>query len=205
MGFVEDWIESDPDGALITGSQLDDWIRQTKRALRERLEGDVTDPMSGIFEIGEFDNSARIRAGTARAYYGTDAAILALGAAHKFNGRLGISDTGKLYHIGATIAEVSYPSKSTGTTASTASGTAVTIFAVDLAVEGAYLISSWSVGVAGGFSLNMVNIVAGAAAATNIYTPLVSSPVASISGANVRLTQSSGSAQVMKWGATRMA
>lgn len=99
MAFVESWVESDPDGSVITGSLLDDYQRQTKRALRERLEGDPANPLTGIFETGSWALAPIPRAGTARMYYGTDAAMLALAAASRQDGRLAFStDLGVLYH-----------------------------------------------------------------------------------------------------------
>src|SRR5687768_11030834 len=110
MAFTESWIETDPDGAVITGSQLDDYQRQTKRALRERMEGDPASPLSGVYETGTFATTAMVKAGSARLYAGTDAAIQALGASYQQNGRMGIAtDTRKLYHIsGAGVVEIAY-------------------------------------------------------------------------------------------------
>jgi hypothetical protein len=107
MAFVEAWVETDPDGSVITGSLLDDYQRQAKRALRERLEGDAANPLSGIFEVGTFSATAIVKAGSARLYAGTDAAIQALGAAYKQDGRMAIAtDTNQLYHLRPAMAPV---------------------------------------------------------------------------------------------------
>ena len=97
MAFTRSWNENDPDGDVITISQLDDSQRDIKVSVRERLEGDATDPYSGIFEKGSFQNAARIRKGTARAHVDTDANIAGL---PKMDGAMAISSDGKrLYHI----------------------------------------------------------------------------------------------------------
>lgn len=97
MAFNRSWNENDPDGDVITISLLDDSQRDIKVAVRERLEGDSSDPYSGIFENGSFANSARIRQGTARAHVTTDANIASL---PKIDGAIGISSDGKrLYHL----------------------------------------------------------------------------------------------------------
>lgn len=100
MAFVDSWVETDPDGAVITGSLLDDYDRQTKRAVRERLEGDPTNLNSGIFETGTFAATAIVRAGTARAYAVTAASVAGLTVQ---DGRIAITtDTKRLFHLKAT-------------------------------------------------------------------------------------------------------
>lgn len=54
MSFVEGWVETDPDGAVITVSQLDNFQRSSKVAIRERLEGDATNNLTGVIETGTF-------------------------------------------------------------------------------------------------------------------------------------------------------
>lgn len=44
MPFAENWIETEPDGGITTVSQLDNWIRSTKVAIRERLEDSIIEP-----------------------------------------------------------------------------------------------------------------------------------------------------------------
>lgn len=46
MPFAQNWVESEPDGTLVTVSQLDNWIRNTKIAIRERLEDTLFVPGS---------------------------------------------------------------------------------------------------------------------------------------------------------------
>lgn len=84
MAFTEDWLEDEPDGAVITISQLDNYIRQTKVAVRERLEGDPANDLTGIFETDTFDDAPMVRAGSGRFYYGLLADI---GDASLQNGR----------------------------------------------------------------------------------------------------------------------
>ncbi len=116
MSFTESWVETDPDGSVITGSLLDDYQRQTKRALRERLEGDPADVLTGIFESGSWALAPTPRAGTARVYYGTDAAMAALGASSRQDGRLALAtDTGVLYHAAAAGMVALFGSKMTRT------------------------------------------------------------------------------------------
>src|SRR5512138_3202135 len=50
MPFDKNWIESEPDGTITTVSQLDNWIRDTKYAIRERLEASLI--KSGTFASG---------------------------------------------------------------------------------------------------------------------------------------------------------
>lgn len=107
MAFTESWVETDPDGSVITGSLLDDYQRQSKRAIRERLEGDPANPNSGIYESGTFGATSIVRAGTARAYAVTLASVAGLTLQ---DGRLAITtDTRQLFHLKATGAvEISY-------------------------------------------------------------------------------------------------
>lgn len=100
MAFAESWVETDPDGSVITGSLLDDFQRQHKRAIRERLEGDPANANSGIFESGSLAATAIVRAGTARAYAVTAAGVAALTLQ---DGRIAITtDTKRLFHLKAT-------------------------------------------------------------------------------------------------------
>lgn len=61
MAFVQSWVETDPDGALITVSQLDDHQRIIKVAVRERLEGDPASTHTGIFKTGTFTAAPKIK------------------------------------------------------------------------------------------------------------------------------------------------
>lgn len=114
MAFVESWVETDPDGSVITVSQLDDYDRQAKRAIRERLEGDPANANSGIFESGTFAATAIVRSGTARTYTDT---IANIGLYTLQNGRLFIAtDTGRMYHLKGTGAvELQYMPVTGGT------------------------------------------------------------------------------------------
>lgn len=107
MAFSEAWVEADPDGSVITVSLLDNYQRAAKRQIRERLEGDPATLNSGIFEVGTFGTTAIVRAGTARAYMVTAAA---LGTLTLQDGRIAItSDTNRLYHLkGSGLVELSY-------------------------------------------------------------------------------------------------
>jgi hypothetical protein len=101
MAFTEEWLEDEPDGAVITISQLDNYIRQTKVAVRERLEGDPADPLTGIFETDSFAEAPVVKAGISRLYFGLEADI---GDADLQNGRgYFTTDEGdghpKLYHL----------------------------------------------------------------------------------------------------------
>lgn len=107
MTFSKTWDESDPDGDVVRVSGLDDSVRATKAAVRERLEGDPADPYSGIFESGSFSSTARIRKGTGRIHVDTEANIPGL---PKIDGALAISsDKQRLYHLKADgLIEVGY-------------------------------------------------------------------------------------------------
>ena len=100
MAFVQAWVETDPDGGVITVSLLDDYQRQTKTAIRERLEGDPAAPdLTGLIEVGSFSTAPKPRKGTARGYYDTEANILAFGATKREDGRFAISsDTKRLFN-----------------------------------------------------------------------------------------------------------
>lgn len=97
MPYSQSWVETDPDGGIITVSQLDNWIRYTKAALRERVEQGPDDPLTGIFEVGTFAAAPMPKAGSARIHAVLDAAVAAL---PKQAGRLAYAtDTGILYHL----------------------------------------------------------------------------------------------------------
>lgn len=70
MAYSKQWVETEPDGAVITVSQLDNYQRDTKIALRERLELDPTNPLQGIFEAGSFPTGAMPAKGSGRFYAG---------------------------------------------------------------------------------------------------------------------------------------
>lgn len=73
MAFTKAWVETDPDGAVITVSQLDDFERDTRVAVRERLEGDAALLTSGVIETGTFGGTALPKVGAGRFYFTTDA------------------------------------------------------------------------------------------------------------------------------------
>lgn len=75
MAFTETWVEDEPDGAVITISQLDNYQRQTRVAVRERLEGDPSNDLTGIFETDSFDDAPMPRAGSGRFHHGLAADI----------------------------------------------------------------------------------------------------------------------------------
>lgn len=100
MAFTESWVETDPDGSVITVSQLDNFERATKRQLRERLEGDPANlNLSGVFESsgGGFASAAVVKKGVARTFTDT---IANIGSYPLQDGRLFIAtDTGRVYHL----------------------------------------------------------------------------------------------------------
>ena len=111
MAFPDAWVETDPDGAVVFVSQLDDHIHLTKRALRQRLEGDPAVPdLTGLIEVGSWASAPKPRKGTARVYVDTDVNILAFGVTKREDGRLAFAtDTKKLYHVGtAAVIEIGY-------------------------------------------------------------------------------------------------
>ena len=61
MAFGETWDETAPDGAVITVSQLDDFQRSDRIAVRERLEGDVADANTGIFIAASFATAPKLK------------------------------------------------------------------------------------------------------------------------------------------------
>ena len=96
MAFTESWVETDPDGSVITVSQLDNFERATKRQVRERLEGDPANlNLSGVFET--FGTGAVVKKGVARAFVDT---IANIGSYPLQDGRIFIaSDSGRVYHL----------------------------------------------------------------------------------------------------------
>ena len=66
MPFAENWVETDPDGSIITVSTLDNWIRKTKTAVRERMESSLIKPGTWAataepYLRGTFSNGVIIR------------------------------------------------------------------------------------------------------------------------------------------------
>lgn len=109
MAFDESWVETDPDGAVIRVSQMDNYVRGLKSQIRQRLEGDPAAPdLTGLLDVGSFASAPKPRKGTARVYVDTEANILAFGATKREDGRLGIaSDTGRLLNTAtAAVAEI---------------------------------------------------------------------------------------------------
>lgn len=161
MAFQQSWVETDPDGSIITVSQLDDWIRFTKVAMRERLEGDPATPnLTGLIEVGSWTSAPKPRKGAARIYVDTDANIQAYDATKREDGRLAwATDTGKLYHV-ATAGVVGL----TGYLATTGG-----------AMTGAITWSGASISVSGGsftFSATNTNIIGSITVSNNGGTDL---------------------------------
>lgn len=106
MAYVESWVESDPDGSIVRISGMDDAVRTAKRAVRERLEGDASALLTGIYDS--------FSAGTIKMGSGRIHAVLAagLGALALQDGRMAFTtDTHKLYHLDdGGIIEIGYAS-----------------------------------------------------------------------------------------------
>jgi hypothetical protein len=95
MAYIETYDESAPNGAIVKLSGIDDAVRQTKRVIRERLEGDPANPNTGILLTL---NGGVPKPGSARAYVAANAAAVA--ALTTQDGRLAFAaDTGRLYHL----------------------------------------------------------------------------------------------------------
>src|SRR4051812_1490205 len=76
MAYSKGWVETDPDGAVITVSQLDNAIRDVKIAMRERLElGGGAGSLGGIFDNGTFATAPVTGKGTGRFYADLEANI----------------------------------------------------------------------------------------------------------------------------------
>jgi len=129
MAFSNAWVETDPDGSVITVSQLDNSDRLIKAAVRERLEGDPAAPdLTGLIEVGSFTSAPKPRKGAARVYVDTQANILVFGATKREDGRLAVaSDTNKLYHVAtaAVIAVITTPETHVHPASDITSGTLV--------------------------------------------------------------------------------
>lgn len=96
MAFMESWVETDPDGSVITVSLLDDHVRLKARAVRERIEGDPAVLGSGLYEAGTFGTTAMVKKGVARAFTVTDANLT---TTYLQDGRLAVNlDNNTLYH-----------------------------------------------------------------------------------------------------------
>jgi hypothetical protein len=122
MAFQNAWVETDPDGNVIFVSQLDDAERTTKKAIRERLEGDPAVPdLTGLIEAGSFTSAPKPRKGAARVYVDTEANILAFGATKREDGRLAVSsDSKRLFHVAtAGVVELDYLPKTGGSLSGT--------------------------------------------------------------------------------------
>lgn len=100
MAFVESWVETDPDGSVVTVSLLDNHQRTAKRAIRERCEGDPATSLSGWCELGTFGTTAMVKMGSGRLHTVPLAGIYALPVQ---DGRaVFTSDTHQLFHLKAT-------------------------------------------------------------------------------------------------------
>jgi hypothetical protein len=118
MSFTEAWVETEPDGNIIFVSQLDDYIRTTRRNLRERLEGDPSVPdLTGLIEVGSWNAAPKPRKGTARVYVDPEATIVLYGVSKREDGRMAFAnDSKKLFHVASGGAEeIGYISTSGGT------------------------------------------------------------------------------------------
>lgn len=117
MAFTQAWNENDPDGSVVTVSQMDNFMRAAKAQIRERLEGDPANlQLSGVYESsgGGFSSAAVVKKGVARTNVDTFANI---GTYTLQDGRLFIaSDTGRMYHLkGSGAIELQYLPLSGGT------------------------------------------------------------------------------------------
>lgn len=103
MAYTETWNEGTPSGGSHRGYEVDDLIRELKRAIRERLEGDSN--LRGL--VTDFANACEPKAGMARLFHGDDADK---GDAPLQDGRMYMStDLYKLYLLlAAGIQEIPY-------------------------------------------------------------------------------------------------
>lgn len=111
MAFTEAWDEDAPDGAVITISQLDNFQRKALFAIRERMEGDPANPLTGVVEAGTWPLGPILKAGVGRFAFGTEADV---GLAQNQDGRGYFTTDGgvghpKLFHISTAVdAEIAY-------------------------------------------------------------------------------------------------
>jgi hypothetical protein len=161
VAFSESWVETDPDGAIITVSQLDDYQRAAKRQIRERLEGDPANANSGIYEASSFGTTAIVRAGTARLYAVATGGLAALSLQ---DGRMAVTtDTNRLYHLkGSGMVEVAYMPID-----GTRHFTALVTFDAGINVAGA--IAGAAINIAGGANIGGP-LAASAISATGVVT-----------------------------------
>lgn len=147
MAFAENWVESDPDGSVITVSVLDDWIRKTKVAVRERMEGDAALNLTGLIDSGTWATGPVPKAGSARANAVTAAN---LGTVPLQDGRMTITtDTHRLYHMATGgYYELDYLSKAAGGTVSGALVLSAGLTGTSASFSGVVTGSSFSGGVA---------------------------------------------------------
>lgn len=109
MAFTQAWNELVPDGSVIKVSELDDYQRNTKVAIRERLEGDPADDLTGV--VDNFGTASTPKVGSARLHADTEANV---GAKTNQDGRgLFTTDAGdahpKVFHLaGAGDREIAY-------------------------------------------------------------------------------------------------
>lgn len=183
MSFTYSWVETDPDGSIITVSQLDDYERLTKSAVRERLEGDPANPNSGIYDSGSFGTAATVRAGTARAYAVTTAN---LGTITLQDGRLAFAtDTNKLYHMRASgYVEIPYMSSAGGTVTGAMTIQTTTTPQVTVGYDGSH---SYTISVAsnGNVTLNATGTLTITPNTTISGTLTVSGASGSINGSSI--------------------
>lgn len=113
MAFSDTWVETDPDGDVITVSLLDDSDRLIKRATRERMEGDPADALTGLIVSGSWPLAPKPKQGSGRVHAVAEAGVAAL---PNEDGRVAITtDSKRLFHLAAAgDAELDYV-PSTGT------------------------------------------------------------------------------------------
>lgn len=93
MAYVETWDETTPDGATHHGYDVDDISKETKRAIRERMEGDTN--LHGL--VTNFGTACEPKSGMARLFNDLDANK---GSAPLQDGRMFIAtDTHKVYSL----------------------------------------------------------------------------------------------------------
>lgn len=105
MAFGDVWDELTPDGDVNRGFDVDDLMKELKRAIRQRLEGEAAEPGSGLFD--DWAVTAKIKPGGARAFFALFADIA---TAFAEDGRLFIAtDRKQLFHKAAAADEVLGP------------------------------------------------------------------------------------------------
>lgn len=103
MAFGEGWDENKPSGATQRGYEIDDEVVSAKVAIRERLEGDAADDLTGLIVTGSFAAAPKPKMGAARIHAVVQASIAGLSVEI---GRMAFAtDNKRLYHLAAGGAE----------------------------------------------------------------------------------------------------